>query len=108
MPNRQVAIDLPVLTCFVRRNPLLRRHLRDELADQLVRDVLDVAETDTALAHVQFRRDLGGVGLLEPAEQFRVAIDTHMIQGDVVLLGNDTQKRERAARRDVIAGRIRR
>lgn len=83
-------------------------HLRDELADQVVRDMLDVAEADTALAHVQFRRHLGGVGFLEPAEQFRVAIDAHMIHGDMVLLGDDAQERERSARRDVIPGWIRR
>lgn len=69
-------------------------HLRDELTDQLIRDMFDVAEPDTALAHIELRRHLRGVRLLEPTEQRRVTIDAHMIECDMPLLGDDTQERE--------------
>ena len=70
--------------------------------------MLHVFEADTALAHVELRRHLCGVFLFEPAEQFRVTVDAHMIHGDMILLGDDAQERERGARSNVIPGRIRR
>lgn len=84
--------------------PNFRRHFAGQFSNQIPWNALWVFESNATFAHVELGRYDFRICLLKPMQQFRIAINPHMIQSDEMLLAGNADKGQRLVWRAVVSG----
>jgi hypothetical protein len=86
--------------------PIGHCHFTCQRSDQVIRNIIQLLEADTAFAHIQLRFAMPGIFSGKPFQQCGIGIDAHMIYGYKILLRSNTYKRQWQFRRTMITSRI--